>query len=227
MDSNLQQAVVATKAGDYASAQQLLAAAIQSDPQNAEAWFLLAHLVDTAERQARYLEYTLFLKPDHAVAARHLLRLVRPDVAPPVIRDTDLPSSAASHPTPPPTLDSTFSAIPPARTDPVLNVADTAVTSTDSAAQSDPKVQTEANSKSSDPYWFRTAGSPKREAREPVVRPVASRPVSEAVAAPETVPDTPAATKQRSVNKWLLAILVILVALAFFFMSFLAYTYLF
>lgn len=93
MDLKLQQALVATRAGEPETAQILLAELIQERPEEANAWFMLSYLVDTSERQARYLQQVLALNPDHELAHEHLQRL-RQGVPPPVIRSKQRPSAA-------------------------------------------------------------------------------------------------------------------------------------
>lgn len=93
MDLKLQQALVAARAGQTETAQMLLADLIQERPQEADAWFMLSYLVDTSERQARYLQQALALDPTHALAAAHLQRL-KEGVPPPVIQNRPRPTAA-------------------------------------------------------------------------------------------------------------------------------------
>jgi len=91
MDPKLQQAIIATRAGYAETAQLLLTDVLQENPDEPEAWFLLAHLVESPERQARYLEYALALVPDHELAKVHLQRLISPEIPPPVIKEKKSP----------------------------------------------------------------------------------------------------------------------------------------
>ena len=243
MDPKLQQAIVETRAGNTETAQRLLAATLQDNPQEAEAWFLLAHLVETPERQARYLEYALTLQPDHPLASKHLSRLLQPDVPPPVIKSGTSIASSGRHPTPAPEIDSEFSPIPPARTAAMpassnpshTSSSQSAVAAASSATSSsvnsgvNTRVVPVQDSKRFDPEWSRTAGSPQRERQSetPVVRAVRESKPSAAAppapAAPQTVPEV----ESTSTNKWLVAILIALVVVLFFAASFLAYTFFF
>lgn len=219
MDSKLQQAIIATRAGYNDTAQLLLTDALQENPQQTEAWFLLAHLVEPPERQARYLEYALYLEPDHALAREHLERLRTPDVPPPVIKENSRPGSSSSHATPPPTVESEFSPIPPARTNPVLSAPSVAEVSYAAPQTGSHQVVVEQNSSSIDTEWQRTAGTPKRAVQTPT-------PVVVPAPPPQMVKSdsTSVTEKKQPANKWLLAILVVMVALAAFVLSFLAYT---
>jgi hypothetical protein len=215
MDSKLQQAIVATRAGYIETAQILLADALQENPEETEAWFLLAHLVESPERQARYLEYTLLLEPGHALARQHLQRLLNPDIPPPVIKENSKHGSTSSYTTPPPTVDSSFSPISPARTNPVLSANSVTESSYATPRTGTQQIVVEQNSSSVDTDWQRTAGQPKRITQTPTVAPIQQQVITNTTTVTE---------KRQPVNKWLLAILVILVALAVFILSFLAYT---
>jgi hypothetical protein len=222
MDSKLQQAIIATRAGYTDTAQLLLTDVLQEDPDQTEAWFLLAHLVESPERQARFLEYALALEPEHEMARQHLQRLITPEVPPPVIKESNRQGSSTSHPTPPPELDSEFSPIPPARIDPVVTTPAAQDSSYASSQTPSQPVVVEQKSSRIDPEWQRTAGKPKRAtgtAPEPVIVPVPRTAVP--TDAPASKPATP---NRQPANKWLLAILIILIVLALFVMSFLAYT---
>lgn len=223
MDHKLQQAIVATRTGEYETAQLLLVDALEENPQEAEAWFLLAHLVDSPERQARFLEFVLTLQRDHALARKHLDRLVHPEVPSPVIKQPSRTPPAEEPATPAPQIDSDFSPIPPARTEPVSNA------SASDHATSSPRVTPQYDSKRMDPNWSRTAGTPRREGEpaRPSVRQT-SAPVVRAVP-PANVAATPAPApeKPKPVNKWLFAVLIVLVGVLFAFLSFLAYTLIF
>lgn len=84
MELKLQQAIVATKAGRTNVAQSLLTQLIREKPQDANAWFLLGHIVQEPERQVRYLQKTLELEPDHVVAKRRLEQLQNGPIPPPL-----------------------------------------------------------------------------------------------------------------------------------------------
>jgi hypothetical protein len=75
MNEKVQQAIVATRAGQKRAAQRLLTEVLKEDPENAQAWFLLSHLVDAKEKQVAYLGKTLALDPQHQKAKQRLARL--------------------------------------------------------------------------------------------------------------------------------------------------------
>jgi hypothetical protein len=237
MDSKLQQAIVATRAGEHETAQLLLTEALKEHPQDAGAWFLLAHLVESPERQARYLEFTLTLEPDHAVAAEHLKRLLTADIPLPIFKDEDSVDVTSTHPTPPPTIDSEFVPIPPARTNAVVTASNVTDISPLTPISSGPQVVKEQDSKRIDTEWQLTAGTPKRATASIPVSQGRPRSVPAAPVQPKRAPvapsrqsisasPSPAATRKQSKppNKWLLAILLVMVAATFFVLSFLAYT---
>ncbi len=85
MDLKLQQAIVATRAGRVDVAQQLLANLISEEPENANAWFLLGHIVEPKDRQIRYLQKAVTLDPENDIARTRIKRLTAPPVPPPVI----------------------------------------------------------------------------------------------------------------------------------------------
>jgi hypothetical protein len=229
MDSRLQQAIIATRAGYNEAAQVLLTDALQENPEDASAWFLLAHLVESNKRQARYLEYTLFLDPDHELARQHLERLRTPVVPPPVIKVASDNSPTSPLSTPPPTVNNDISAIQPAKTNPVLTIS----SKPESAYETHPDENSQAslqqqNSSRIDSDWQKTAPQPKR-----VSKPVPASPVRQEVApnsaltaqtATQTTQIKTLDSKKEPVNKWLLAILFILIAIAAFVIGYLAYT---
>ncbi len=214
MDVRLQQAIVAARAGDLESAQLLLAEAIRHNPEEANAWFLLSLLVDSADRRARYLEKTLNLQPEHALAGEQLARLFVEEVPPPIINDENNHLSVASRSTPAASVESEFEPLPPARIHPTPPPTDATLPSQQSA-RTHQQGRTQQTSKSVDADWRNAAGSPKRE---PLT--------AEIQAQPQEMTVTPVATsqEQQPVNKWLLVILIILVAVAAFVVGYLAYT---
>jgi hypothetical protein len=224
MDSKLQQAIIATRAGYNETAQTLLTDVLQENPKDTEAWFLLAHLVESTERQARYLEHTLILDPNHELARRHLGRLLNPEVPPPVIKEYSEPNSTPPQATPPPTLSNKFSPIPPAKTNPVLTISSGPNESQKTPTSGNMQVITEQNSSRIDANWQRTAGPPKRETRStPEVQGKQKIPADPANIGSETTPES----KEEPVNKWLLVLFFILIFVAVFVVSFLAFTIIF
>jgi hypothetical protein len=81
MNKKLQQAIVAARTGDGRTAQALLAQALENDPNNAEAWFLLGSLVESDARQVAYLQKAVALDPGHPHA--HVRLAQRQEASPP------------------------------------------------------------------------------------------------------------------------------------------------
>lgn len=75
MSDKLQLAIQATRAGDKKNAQFLLTQAIQEDPDNPQAWFLLSLLVDDNEKKQTYLNKVVALDPAHEKAQAQLTAL--------------------------------------------------------------------------------------------------------------------------------------------------------
>jgi hypothetical protein len=84
MDLKLQQAIVATRAGRTDVAQHLLTQLIHEKPDNAHAWFLLGHIVDSKDRQVRYLQKAVALDPKNTMAKSQIDKLTAPPVPAPV-----------------------------------------------------------------------------------------------------------------------------------------------
>lgn len=72
MNTHLQNAINATRAGDKKEAQLLLAQNLKENPDDAQSWYLLSMLVDSKEKQAIYLSKTLALDPTHEKANERL-----------------------------------------------------------------------------------------------------------------------------------------------------------
>ena len=96
MELKLQQAIVATRAGRTDVAQHLLSQLIHEKPDDANAWFLLGHLVDSPERQSNYLKKTVELDPDHTIAKQRLVQLENPPIPAPVIAQPDVLDTAVA-----------------------------------------------------------------------------------------------------------------------------------
>jgi hypothetical protein len=75
MDGKLQQAIVATRAGQKKKAQFLLTETLKENPEEVQAWFLLSHLVDSERKQIAYLEKAVDLDPGHDKARQRLAQL--------------------------------------------------------------------------------------------------------------------------------------------------------
>lgn len=72
MADTLQRAIVAIKAGDKTTGQQLLADILRADPRNAEAWKWMAQVQDDPAKRIQCLERVLDLLPYDASAAKSL-----------------------------------------------------------------------------------------------------------------------------------------------------------
>ena len=195
MELKLQQAIVATRAGRTDVAQQLLTQLIRENPDDANAWFLMGHIVDTPDRQARYLQKAVELDPDHAIARQHLMRLEDPPVPAPVIPTQESRESNAN-----------------LNGDEHLAPAETAIMATAAANElpewlQDPdNKQLQTNSTHED-EWQDSAAVPIRETRK----------ASEQTAAPfvpQNQPDPIEASSSKSGEVWLVRILVIMVIVA-------------
>jgi competence protein ComEC len=80
----IKQAIQAARAGDRHQAQALLNEAVQQEPQNAHAWYLLSQVADTHEEAVRCLERVLEIVPDNAQAQSRLASIkARPYLARP------------------------------------------------------------------------------------------------------------------------------------------------
>ena len=225
MDSRLQQAIIATRAGYNEAAQVLLTDALQENPEDASAWFLLAHLVESNERQARYLEYTLLLDPDHELARQQLDQLLNPVVPPPVIKVNSNHNPTPSHQTPAPTVNSGISAIQPAKTNPVLTISSKPESAYEVREEENPQVVVEQNSSRIDSEWQKTAPQPKRVTQSAPITPVRQSAVPTATVPAQKATQTKAPKlNEEPVNKWLLAVLFLLIAIALFVIGYLAYT---
>ena len=85
MSEKLQQAIAATRAGDKREAQQLLADALEENPNDEHAWFLLGNLVDSPEKRKAYLGQALAINPQNAKAKQQFGQVQREIAATPVM----------------------------------------------------------------------------------------------------------------------------------------------
>ena len=85
MELKLQQAIVATRAGQIEIAQSLLTQLIREEPEDANAWFLLSYLVDSPNRQILYPQKTLELDSENEIARHYLAQLQNALVPAPMI----------------------------------------------------------------------------------------------------------------------------------------------
>ena len=75
MESKLQQAIAAIKAGDKATGQRLLVDFLKGDQHNEAAWLWMAATFDDAEKRRRCLQTVLEINPDSEPAKRGLAQL--------------------------------------------------------------------------------------------------------------------------------------------------------
>jgi hypothetical protein len=109
MNDLLEQATVASRAGDNEKAHLLLARLIKQEPRNAQAWYLLSAVVDNPEQQLIFTRRALAIDPGHAEARQQLAQMVggkRPSavsIAPPqpVVEPVTPPQPVVEPATPP------------------------------------------------------------------------------------------------------------------------------
>lgn len=75
MNEKLQQAISAARSGQETEAQLLLTQVLKENPDETQAWFLLSTLVDSESKKIAYLGKVLTLEPDHQMAKKMLARL--------------------------------------------------------------------------------------------------------------------------------------------------------
>ncbi len=75
MNEKLQQAISAARNGQETEAQLLLTQVLKKNPDETQAWFLLSTLVDSESKKIAYLGKVLTLEPDHQMAKKMLARL--------------------------------------------------------------------------------------------------------------------------------------------------------
>ncbi len=198
MELKLQQAIVATRAGRTDVAQHLLTQLLRENPEDANAWFLMGHIVDTPDRQALYLQKAVALDPDHAIAKQRLMQIEEPPVLAPVI--------------PPQESHDGIVRLNGDETPPDLPLAETAAV-TAAAANELPEwlqdldnKQLEANS-THEEAWQESAGVPVRATLK------APTQIAEPMV-PQNRPDPTPASSSPSGDVWLVRILVIMVIVA-------------
>lgn len=220
MDPKLQQALVATRAGQTQKAQQLLGQLIQENPDNPDAWFLLGHLVDSDERATLYLNRVLEIDPDYAPASARLTTLT----AVPVVAGVEETAVEA-----------------------VASEDVPAWLQEESAAISEDVVVATVDDETGLPDWLRdledAETTPEAPAAEPLAAAAASAAATSAVAAPASPPARPAAPPakkaqsapaparkssakpagKRKSDAWLTGILIFLILIAIVVMGALVY----
>lgn len=77
MSEKVREAIAATRAGQKREAQLLLAEALQENPNDGNAWFLLGNLVDSPEKRLAYFGKALAINPDNVKAKRQLVQAQR------------------------------------------------------------------------------------------------------------------------------------------------------
>jgi flagellar basal body-associated protein FliL len=63
MNDRLREAIAVARSGETREAQLLVAAVLEHSPDNAQAWYLMSHLVESPTRRAAYLYKALSLDP--------------------------------------------------------------------------------------------------------------------------------------------------------------------
>jgi len=197
MELKLQQAIVATRAGRTDIAQHLLTQLLTENPDDANAWFLMGHLVDRPDRRARYLQKAIELDPDHAIAKQRLVQLENLPVPAPVIPKKDSYGSGAR----------SNGEEAPAGLTPVEVAAATAAVSELPEWLRDLETKQLGANSTHDEVWQQSASMPVR----------ATRKTSSPVATPSTPQPQPAnspASDSPSADVWLVRMLVIMVIVA-------------
>lgn len=189
MEMKLQQAIVATKAGRTDVAQLYLTQLLRDNPDDANAWFLLGNLVDTPERRTVYLNKSVELDPDHALAKQNLMQMKNAAVPAAVVIEQSAHAKVSDD------APSDLQAANP--------------TAVDEAPEE--KQDVESNQmdviSSSEDEWQELASAPKRETQ-----------YSSSQTVPATIPQKTANPKPSgsgtSGDEWLVRILVIMVIVA-------------
>ncbi len=75
MDERLAQAIAAARHGQKKEAQFLLTQLLKENPEEAQGWFLLSHLVDDSTKKQAFLQKVLALDPTHEKAQSALKNL--------------------------------------------------------------------------------------------------------------------------------------------------------
>lgn len=82
MNDRLREAIAVARSGETREAQLLVAAILEHSPDNAQAWYLMSHLVESPARRAVYLYKTVSLDPYNERAKAELAQF------PPTVTDT-------------------------------------------------------------------------------------------------------------------------------------------
>jgi hypothetical protein len=92
MNDRLREAIAVARSGEMREAQLLVAAVLESSPDNAQAWYVMSHLVDSPARRAAYLYKAVSLDPYNERARAELAQF--PTAVTDVLSNTILSSSA-------------------------------------------------------------------------------------------------------------------------------------
>ncbi len=216
MDLKLQQAIVATRAGRTDVAQNLLTQLISEKPDDAHAWFLLGHIIDSKDRQLRYLQKAVELDPHNPVAKKQVALLTASAVPVPVITQEEMKAMTAGADQGTQAADSQPATR--ATTERITTEPDMPQT----AAQlpewlqdlDSKKLENQQPAKSERDEWLIAAGTPKREARD-------SEQKARILHIPKDISQASSSSERSREEVWLLRILAFLVVLAAIVLGFL------
>jgi hypothetical protein len=97
---SLERGIAAARAGNLATARELLTRAVRHQPDSERAWLWLSSVLDTPQGRAHCLERVLALNPDNEQARRGLVALERAEPAPALVARR--PAARSSPPPPAP-----------------------------------------------------------------------------------------------------------------------------
>lgn len=99
MDERLAQAIAAARHGQKKEAQFLLTQLLKDNPEEAQGWFLLSHLVDDSAQKQAFLQKVLAIDPTHEKAQHALenLTTAKPMPAFSISEDDDYMAQAAGN----------------------------------------------------------------------------------------------------------------------------------
>ena len=102
LETAIETAIEAIKAGDREAGKRLLVRVIQQDPRNEMAWLWMTRVVDSNEERVKCLQYVLEINPNNEAARRGLLSLQgeHPQQEPPP-PDATVPPETGDRVTPP------------------------------------------------------------------------------------------------------------------------------
>lgn len=100
MDTKLQQAISAIKAGNEKAGQRLLAQIIKADPKNEVAWLWMSTALDDSQKKKQCLQRVLQINPANETARKGLAQLETSTVKTPRLEDIVPQPSVATKPKP-------------------------------------------------------------------------------------------------------------------------------